>query len=325
MMDAFASLVLTAPPGGFWTLTAVALLAGSAALWRAQVFLARQRLIEDTPTAFIRSAPQGYIELQGRPTDGRRPDPCAALVAALHLVSRKVERREQRGNGRGRRAAHTIEQGVSGDLFYLVDDTGRCAIDPDGASVTPAHRQVWYGAQRIPGRYHADDGRWWARALGRLGQRYRYTERRIEPGDPLYALGRFVTHSASANPTDHGPEIAARLREWKRDRAFLRREFDRDGNGEIDAAGWAAARGPRRRRGARGIARRRATTGRRPARTHRRPPPPVHHRRRHRASRGRTLSTARQRVAGARHPARVQRPVGDGATAGERNSGIMRR
>lgn len=243
MMDAFASLVLTAPPGGFWTLTAVALLAGSAALWRAQVFLARQRLIEDTPTAFIRSAPQGYIELQGRAEliDG---DPIHAPLSLRPCTwyRYKVERREQRGNGRGRQGWHTIEQGVSGDLFYLVDDTGRCAIDPDGASVTPAHRQVWYGAQRIPGRYHADDGRWWARVLGQLGQRYRYTELRIEPGDPLYALGRFVTHSASATPTDHGPEIAARLREWKRDRAFLLREFDRDGDGEIDAAEWAAAR-----------------------------------------------------------------------------------
>lgn len=83
---------------------------------------------------------------------------------------------------------------MSDDLFYLVDTSGRCAIDPDGAAVTPQHLNTWYGTTRIPGRYHDDDGAWWARAMGQLGQPYRYTERRIEPGDQIYALGHFTTH-----------------------------------------------------------------------------------------------------------------------------------
>ena len=44
----------------------IALLLGGAALWGAFNFLKRKRIIEDTPTALVRSAPQGYVELQGQ-------------------------------------------------------------------------------------------------------------------------------------------------------------------------------------------------------------------------------------------------------------------
>jgi hypothetical protein len=171
---------------------------------------------------------------------------------------------EQRARGdRGRRSHwQTLEQGVSDNLFYLDDGTGRCAVDPDGAAVTPAHRNVWYGASRIPGRYHPSDGVWWARLLGRLGHAYRYTERRIEPGDAIYAIGEFITHGSGGASFDLAGAVGDRLREWKRDRAFLLREFDADGDGAVDVREWASARA----RAEREIA---------AEREHERDPPPV--------------------------------------------------
>jgi hypothetical protein len=231
------------PPLAFGVV--VALILGMAALWGAFTFLRRKRIIEDMPTALIRSAPQGYVELQGHAElmDG---DPVFSPLSLRHCAwyRYKVEKREKRGarSGANDSAWRTIEQGTSDNLFYLVDATGRCAVDPDGAAVTAAHRNVWYGQNRIPGRYHDDDGRWWARALGQLGQPYRYTEQRIEPGDAIYALGHFTTHGGGATRFDKDGAVGDRLREWKRDQAFLLANFDADGDGRIDMQEWEAAR-----------------------------------------------------------------------------------
>ncbi|MEQ8492841.1 MAG: GIDE domain-containing protein [Gammaproteobacteria bacterium] len=242
-LTAFPVLVRGADSGAFTIAVIAALAIGSAALWGTFRYLARKRLVEDTPTALVRSAPQGYVELQGHAElmDG---DPIHAPLSMRPCVwfRYKVEQRRERRSGDQRSAWRTIEQGVSDYLFYLTDHTGRCAVDPDGAAVTPAHRHVWYGTSRIPGRYHADDGAWWARTLGAIGQPYRYTEQRIEPGDAIYALGEFTTHGGGAVRFDREGAIGDRLREWKRDRAFLLREFDTDGDGHVDLAEWQAAR-----------------------------------------------------------------------------------
>jgi len=239
----FARVVRTAGDAQFAIGAAVALIAGALALWGAFRFLARKRIVEDTPTALVRSAPQGYVELQGRAAliDG---DPIHAPLSLRPCVwfRYKVEQRRERRGGNERSAWRTIERGVSEHLFYLTDHTGSCAVDPDGAAVTATHRHVWYGSSRIPGRYHADDGTWWARALGSFGQPYRYTELRIEPGDEIYALGEFTTHGGGAVRFDREGAIGDRLREWKRDQDFLLREFDANGDGEIDLDEWDAAR-----------------------------------------------------------------------------------
>lgn len=243
MLSEFATTVHAAEPAEFVIATLAALLVGLAALWRAFRFLHRKRVIEDTPTALVRSAPQGHVELQGHAElmDG---DPVFAPLSTRHCVwfRYKVEKREQRRGGNDSSSWRTIEQGVSDNLFYLADATGRCAVDPDGAAVTPGRRNVWYGQSRIPGRYHDDDGTWWARALGQLGKPYRYTEARIEPGDPLYALGHFTTHGGGATRFDKDGAIGDRLREWKRDQAFMLAHFDANGDGQIDLQEWETAR-----------------------------------------------------------------------------------
>lgn len=240
----FSHTITRAGAPEFWLCTVLALSVALAASWGAFVFLNRKRVIEDTPTALIRSASQGYIELQGHAElmDG---DEIQAPLSMRRCVwyRYKVEKREtHHRNGRRESRWETIEQGVSDDLFYLVDATGRCAVDPDGAAITPANINVWYGTSRIPGRYHESDGVWWARALGRLGQPFRYTERRIEPGDEIYALGNFTTHGGAATPFDGSGAVGEKMREWKQDQAFMLKHFDSDGDGQIDLKEWDAAR-----------------------------------------------------------------------------------
>lgn len=242
--DHWRTSIALAPDGTFWFLTLLALALGFGALCGAFVYLRRKRVIEDMPTALVRSAPQGYIELQGMAElmDG---DPIYAPLSMRTCVwyRYQVEHRESHTSN-GKRSARwvTVDKGESDDLFYLVDPSGRCAIDPDGAAVTPAHRSIWYGSSRIPGRYHESDGTWWARGLGQLGRPYRYTERRIEPGDAIYAVGHFTTHGATHSRFDREAAVGERLREWKRDRDGMLARFDANGDGEIDMAEWEQAR-----------------------------------------------------------------------------------
>lgn len=238
-------LIQHAAAGKFWLGVAVLAVLAIAAAWRALLHLRHQRVIEDMPTALIRSAPQGYIELRGM-ADLMDGDPIHAPLSMRLCVwyQYKVEHLEQNArDGRRRARWITIDQGVSEHLFYLTDTSGRCAIDPDGAAVSPTHHNVWYGNSRIPGRYHPTDGVWWARALGWLGSSYRYTERRIEAGDQLYAIGNFITHGGGGvSSIDAETVVGERLREWKRDQAWVLRQFDANRDGRIDLQEWAAAR-----------------------------------------------------------------------------------
>ncbi|MGA7799537.1 MAG: GIDE domain-containing protein [Gammaproteobacteria bacterium] len=215
-------------------LTALAL-AAFFFIWRN---LRRARIIEDTPTARVRSAAQGYVELEGsaRLLDG--PSIRAPLTGAECLWWRfKVERRESAVDSRGRRFTSwtTLHCGESDDLFLFDDGTGTCVVDPHGADVVPGVRQVWYGSSEWP-RLGPRTG---TGLLGAIGGSYRYTEERLMPGK-LYALGWFRT-LANAD-LSLGEEVSALLRQWKLDGRRLLRRFDANGDGAIDAEEWEAAR-----------------------------------------------------------------------------------
>jgi hypothetical protein len=242
MLGHFVTAVAQAQPLEYWLTTGLGLVIGSAAGWAAFSFVNRRRVIEDLPTALIRSAAQGYVELQGHAElmDG---DGIYAVLSTRVCVwyKYKVEKRERQSGNRNS-GWSTIDQGTSDDLFYLVDATGRCAVDPDGATVTANHRNVWYGISRIPGSYQDSDGAWWARGLGRVGKPYRYTEHRIEPGDQIYTLGNFTTHGSAGTQFDKDGAVGDRLRIWKRDQAFMLQHFDANRDGQIDMQEWEAAR-----------------------------------------------------------------------------------
>ena len=202
--------------------------------WRYQ---RRLRLILDTPKSLIRSAAQGYVEMQG---DARLMpgEPILAPLTRLPCVWWSYCIEEHRGSGKSSHWA-TIQKDVSGHLFLLDDGTGQCVVDPDQADVYPSVHKVWYGDEEYPegGPEMASFG---------LGRRYRYTERRMHERDTLYVLGYFHTQGPSSS-ADIDAEVLQQLRAWKRDQPWLLSHFDADRDGQIDPQEWEAARAEARR------------------------------------------------------------------------------
>ncbi|WP_428634057.1 GIDE domain-containing protein [Sedimenticola sp.] len=229
----------------FWAMLLFCGVAALAGFYFAFRWLGRARLIEDAPTAKIRSAHQGYVELVGnaRLMDGE------AIFAPLTGIDccwyrYKIDKR-------GDKNWRTLESDTSDALFLLEDETGHCLVDPEGAEVTPSDRSVWYGSERYPLNRtpvrHRLQRTPLLKLLGVLNReigygRYRYTEERIYPGDRLYAIGLFKSLDELDHRQSQTELIRGLLQDWKRDRAQLLARFDLNRDGEIDAREWETAR-----------------------------------------------------------------------------------
>lgn len=183
----------------------------------------RRRLMEDMPTAHVRSAAQGYVELIGT---AHAPDlplfsPLTRTPCAWYRY--KVERRKGEGNS----SWETESRGVSDIQFWLDDGTGHCIIDPERAEVRCLTTRTWTGAiaQVVPGS--AGEVIWFGDGD------HRYTEELVLPGQELYALGWFS--SLSPLQVSAHDEVRERVAAWKTD-PEQRRAFDTDGNGQLDMA-----------------------------------------------------------------------------------------
>lgn len=231
--------------GKFWFWTITFGLLTLAALYFAFRNLARARIIEDTPTSRIRSAPQGYVELSGEAAAMPGEPILSPLTKTPCCWFRyKIERKGDKGWNR-------VKSGQSDGLFLLRDETGECIIDPDDAEVSPKEKNIWYGGSAFPatapaasfsshGRMHATLG---LRVnFSGSGGNYRYTEEAIYPGERLYAIGLFKSFGETDRLAMREERIKARLSQWKSDHAGLLERFDRDGNGEIDLVEWEVAR-----------------------------------------------------------------------------------
>lgn len=195
--------------------------------------LAQLRFLLDTPTSKIRSAAQGYTELYGM----LRTLPQSAIHGPLTgkpCVWWRFKIEEHHRDGK-RSNWRTLESGCSDAWLLLVDATGECLINPRGAEVRPAARQVWSGNQRHPLRVEQR-----GILLGFLtsGRRYRYTEERLHANEPLYAIGDFRTSGAGQQGFDSLTAQGAVIREWKTDFAGLLQRFDQDGSGQLEPAEW---------------------------------------------------------------------------------------
>ncbi len=200
----------------------------------------RWHLIQDTPTARLRSAHQGYIELEGK---GKSP-PDQPIYAPLSnhqciwyhsLVERKETILEQKHT---RTEWKILYQHTSDQSFMLDDGTGTCLINPEGAEITSNEKLIWHGNTEWPTRTQVLDS---ASAIVALTSRYRYSERLILPGQRLYILGHLQTRSPA---TEQSVQNITRdlLSDWKQDREQLLERFDSNRDGEIDQAEWEIAR-----------------------------------------------------------------------------------
>ena len=239
MLEDLANELTGLPPPAFWLLAMLVTALAAGGFHGAFRFLRRARVILDTPTAKIRSAAQGYLELDGRSELMEGQPIIAPLTGKTCTWYRyKVERREVRhSNGKRHETWRTVDKGVSDNLFLVVDDTGQCVIDPDGAEVTCSAHDRWHGhSSRTAGAQMASGPL-------RLGTgNYRYSEERIHPGEPLYAIGLFNTVGGAGDLGNTREEMHAVLRAWKQDKAGLIRRFDANGDGEVDANEWDEAR-----------------------------------------------------------------------------------
>ena len=183
------------------------------------------RVIENVPTAKIRSAAQGYVELSGiaKLMDGPvivSPLTGRSCVWYSYTIEERVDTRRRDGS-HSNSHWRVVERGRSDALFLLEDDTGRCVIDPDDADVYIRHQKTWHKRHVIPPR--------------------RYSEQLIRSGDPLYAIGFFKT-VADIEQQQTREQVAHLLRQWKQDPGLLLHRFDHDRNGQLDTDEWEQAR-----------------------------------------------------------------------------------
>lgn len=210
-----------------------AFLFGGFGLWR---YYRRLDVLRDMPRSLIRSAAQGYVELQG----AAKLIPGPPIVAPLSGKPCVWWRYRIQSRSRSRGSWSTLDgsnHDTSTDIFMIDDGTGQCVVDPDKSDVTPSVSESWSGDSPMP------EG---GPGTGSVFGRYRYTEERIEQGVDLCALGYFHTQDpVSGAMIDE--EVRQQLAAWKQDQAWLLAHFDKDHDGQVDFQEWDAARQEARR------------------------------------------------------------------------------
>ena len=199
--------------------------------------LTQLRFLLDTPTSKVRSAAQGYTELYGvlrEMPQGQLQGPLTGKPCIWWRF--KIE--EHRSDGKRSRWS-AVESGSSEAWLVLADATGECLINPLGAEIRPASREVWNGNLRHPLRIVKSG---FLHGLLTSGRRYRYTEERLHAGEPLYAIGDFRTSGGGQQGFDQHSAQAAVIREWKTDFKGLLQRFDADSSGQLDDTEWQRVR-----------------------------------------------------------------------------------
>lgn len=213
MLQNLATWFAAAETGEFAFLVSFLALVAVSSLLGFLTYAKRYRLIEDTPSAKIRSAPQGFVQLEG--TAQWLPGPgIYSRLTQQPCVWHRYRIEEERGSGRNRRRV-VIEQGSSDDLFQLTDETGTCVIDPTGARIIAPDRDRWRTDElSYSFNYPIMASRW-------RGGRYYYTEERLPANAFMLVLGEFKTRYHEGQT--QAERVRDLLREWKNDPAILRR------------------------------------------------------------------------------------------------------
>lgn len=191
------------------------------------VLIRRKRLIENCPTSRIKTMPMGEVEVQGY---ARQKYFLKAPFSQVDCVyySYKIYDEVHTRKGRKQRLREAADSG--GVPFYLEDDSGRVLVNPEGAIIKGAQKDIYTGGNvnnmlfsSISIRNHGD----------------RIEETFIPAGGFLYLIG-FADRIVSSA---HGKRkrFAKRIRELKKDRARLG-SYDADGDGELDSAEWENAK-----------------------------------------------------------------------------------
>ena len=248
MLESLKQQIIAADNTGI--IISLVILAGvcAASLYGVFRFFHRSRIIDDTPTSKIRSAHQGFVELEGRGrlmkgmpiTSPLSKKQCLWYSYKIEHQVKELDIGPKNSHALTKTRWETMDSGVSDNLFLIADDTGICVIDPDGATITPSFSKTWYGSQK----YQLSNTGSVDSILARTGiglsanNKYRYTEKRIDTGEDLYILGRFKSIGGRREKLDKRGEVRDLLAKWKTLPNFLLAKFDENGDGEIDLEEW---------------------------------------------------------------------------------------
>lgn len=236
--DSWVASIRNAPADDFWMWALVLLGLGLACGYGIFHYIRRARILEDTPTSRIRSAPQGYVEIIGK-IQYLVNQPVQAPLTKIPCVwfSYEIEKKVRSYSSKGSSTSwKTIDKKFSERPFQCIDETGTCMINPKDAEVYPSQEDIWYGADKWPAKGPAESSKIFSSGT------YRYTEKRLYADDPLYAIGQFHTVDPNKAHGDISNEVRAVLNVWKQDQETLIENFDRNNDGEIDMKEWDEVR-----------------------------------------------------------------------------------
>lgn len=177
-------------------LASIGLGAGPYLFVRGFAELRKRRLIQNTPTARIRSMAMGLVEVEGHVVQGSsHTAPFSGRPCAYWEVDIAT---------RGRRNSwNVVHRSSSGSPFFLRDETGLALVYPHGAECT-VRTQVEESCLGInlPACYseYMDQKRLTFRHVWRLSM-LRFRERTLEEGQQIYVLG-------SARPRSQVVEVS---------------------------------------------------------------------------------------------------------------------
>lgn len=200
----------------------------------------RMRIIEDTPTARLRSAHQGYVELIGKGEFIGDQIIYAPLSnhPCLWYRSQILQKEAVVDSVRKETRWRIVYNAISDQRFKLIDGDSSCYVDPTHAEVNGNEHLTWFGNTEWPTQTLLLESQ---SALYELTNSYRYSESLILPGQSLYILGQFTTWSAVMQQSE-GSIMIDVLNEWKKDQVDLQQRFDSNRDGTIDQQEWEAAR-----------------------------------------------------------------------------------
>ncbi|MCD8512416.1 MAG: hypothetical protein LRY63_02650 [Nitrincola sp.] len=220
----------------FWLGIIVCCASMLAAVWFMFRHLRRYRLITDTPTAMIRSAPQGYVEIIGNVIGGEAGLLTAPLSGKPCVWYRYRVDKESGGRKNRWRAEH---QGTSVEWFKIDDGTGICWIDPTKAEIDAVQHRVWYGNTPHPNQ-PAKKTHFLNTPI--FNSRYRYIETLILEHERVYALGTFQTLGGGRGVASIEQLQAKIIRDWKADYDDLLIRFGSPGEALLNDTQWANVR-----------------------------------------------------------------------------------
>jgi hypothetical protein len=218
-------------------LSAAALGGGVWVFWQGMRALRIVRLIENTPTARIRSIAMGLVEVCGR------PQARSSMVAPFsgHPCSYWEVDISVRGRGKSWTVVH---RNASGHPFYVEDETGSALVYPQGAvcRIRYGTEEECFGLQPpSPYAEYLHEHGSIMTAAARLSM-MRFRERTIEDGMELYVLGtaqpRGQAFAVSEGTGTDGDDFgASQRRRLDHDHVAVIRKGENDGTFIISQEG----------------------------------------------------------------------------------------